>query len=252
MNQKKKSNEDESVDEDQTTDEVEDTSVAPENFFFAESRLSSLPTEIFHIVCRTEDEDEDVGIEIICRVIDGQKKTDAETICCVPIKKEPIDEEYFTEQDCLPQEKTDAKVANDGPNNIELIDVEYLMDQHCLLAFKNYEAESKYTEMDVDDFNDDTVILETTGAAALKKQLIDQQRDWKRSATQVASTAHQVATNVNKSSGSKPWPFFSQDDPPNKKRASQMQLVPVTSRSIFMSRTFYNLSLQVKEITNSS
>ena len=103
MNQKKKSNEDVSVDEDQTTDEVEDTSVAPENFFFAESRLSSLPTEIFHIVCRTEDEDEDVGIEIICRVIDGQKKTDAETICCVPIKKEPIDEEYFKKQDCLQQ-----------------------------------------------------------------------------------------------------------------------------------------------------
>ena len=77
----------------------------------------------------------------------------------MPIKKEPIDEEYFKKQDCLQQEKTDAEVANSGPNNFELIDKECLMDQHCLLAFQNYEVESNDTEMDVDDFDDDTCLL---------------------------------------------------------------------------------------------
>ena len=98
----------------------------------------------------TEDEDEDVDIEIICHVIDGKEKTDADTVYPVSIKKEPIDEEYFPKQGCLPQEKTVAEVANCGPINIELMDDD---DEGCLLAFQNYE-ESKGTEMDVDDVDD--------------------------------------------------------------------------------------------------
>ena len=200
----------------------------------------------------TEDEDEDVDIEIICHVIDGKEKTDADTVYPVSIKKEPIDEEYFPKQGCLPQEKTVAEVANCGPINIEFMDDD--ADQDCLLALQNYE-ESKGTEMNVDDVDDNCCILETAGAAALKKQSIDEERDGNRAATQSASTAHHAATNVNKLCGSRLWPFSSQDDPPYKKRAPQMELVATSlasSRPNFMSRASYNDSVQVKQIINSN
>ena len=234
--------EDESVDEDQSKDEVDDTSVAPENFFSKEQVVFSSPTE---------DEDEDVDVEIICHVIDGQEKTDADIVYPVSIKKEPIDEEYFPKQGCLPQEKTVAEFANCGPINIELMPDD---DEGCLLAFQNYE-ESKGTEMDFDDVDDNCCILETAGAAALKKQSIDEERDGNRAATQDASTAHHAATNVNKLCGSRLWPFSSQDDPPYKKRAPQMELVATSlasSRPNFMPRASNNDSVQVKQIINSN
>ena len=99
------------------------------------------------------------------------------------------------------------------------------------------------------------VFLETAGAAALKKQSSDEERDGNRAATQGASTTHHSATNVKKLSGSRLWPFSSQDDPPYKKRAPQMELVATSlasSRPNFIPRASYNGSVQVKQIINNN